>query len=133
MYLVKLKSGNYSPYDTSDHDESGKVITGDVVKATKSRNYQFHKKAFALLNLGHQNQDKYELFEVYRKVITIRAGYYDEAPTKNGEVYFIPKSLSYENMSTDRFDKWYQDVLGVISSDLSTAPKNIEDELINFY
>ena len=133
MYLVKLQSGNYSPYDTSDHDESGKVITGDVVKATKTRNYQFHKKAFALLNLGHQNQDKYELFEVYRKVITIRAGYYDEAPTKDGEVYYIPKSLSYENMGTDRFDKWFQDVLTIIASDLDTAPEKIKKELVNFY
>ncbi|MCH8310002.1 MAG: DUF1367 family protein [Chloroflexi bacterium] len=66
-------------------------------------------------------------------MITIRAGYYDEAPTKDGEVYYIPKSLSYENMSTERFDKWFQDVLTIIASDLDTAPEKIKKELVNFY
>jgi len=133
MYLVKLKSGHYAPYDDKDYDASKKIKEGDVIKGTKSRNYKFHKKAFALLNLAFENQDKYEVFEVYRKVMIIRAGFYDEAPTKNGEVYFIPKSLSFENMSANDFEAWYDATLNIVSKDLDTAPDDINAEIQGFY
>lgn len=99
----------------------------------KARNIKFHRKAFALLNLGFENQEKFELFEVYRKVIIIRSGFYDEAPTKDGEVYFIPKSLSFENMSANDFEAWYDATLNVISRDLETAPDVINEQIQGFF
>lgn len=133
MYLVKLKSGHYAPYDDKDYDLSKKIPEGDVIKGTKSRNFKFHKKAFALLNLGFENQDKFELFEVYRKVIIIRSGFYDEAPTKDGEVYYIPKSLSFENMSAESFEEWYEATLNIIAKDLETAPDKVNAEIAGFF
>lgn len=133
MYLVKLNNGHYLPYDDKDYDLSKKIGEGDVVKATKSRNFKFHKKAFALLNIGYENQDKYEIFEVYRKVIIIRAGFYDEAPTKDGEIYFIPKSLSFENMGAEKFEEWYKSTLNVLSQDMETKPEVIRNEIESFF
>ena len=92
MYLTKTHNG-YIPSDDTSYEQSKKIKVGDEVKASKPRNAKFHRKAFVLLNLGHDNQDIYDQFEVYRKVITIRAGYYDEAPTKNGEIYYIYNSI----------------------------------------
>jgi len=71
--------------------------------------------------------------EVYRKVMIIRAGFYDEAPTKYGEVYFIPKSLSCENMSATDFEAWYEATLNIVSKDLQTKPEDINAELQGFY
>lgn len=133
MYLVKNKSGLYSPMDESDFEESKSVGVGNVVKATKPRNYLFHKKMFALFKLGFDSQDKFDKFEVYRKIILIKAGYFDIAPTKNGEPYYIPQSLAYENMKAEVFEKCFTDVLDVISKETETAPEQIKSELAGFY
>ena len=132
MYLIKLKNGNYAPMDSSDHDESKKVALGDTIKASRSRNWQFHKKAFALLNIGFENQEKYESFEVYRKIITIKAGYFDEVEGKTS-TYYLPKSLSYDKMKAIDFEKWYTDVLDVIAKQLSKKPDEIRSEVEMFY
>lgn len=132
MYLVKLDNGYYAPMYNKDKEESDKIAIGSEVKATKSRNARFHRKAFALLNMGFNNQDKFAEFEIYRKVNTIKAGYYDEVKSKRG-VEYMPKSLSYDKMSAEDFEKWFEDTLLVISQELQTAPEEIQNELSNFY
>ena len=132
MYLVKTNNG-YIPSDDKSYEESKKIAVGTEIKGVKARNIKFHRKAFALLNLGFENQEKFESFEVYRKVIIIRSGFYDEAPTKNGEVYYIPKSLSFEKMSASDFEDWYDATLKVIGSDLESDPAVIRSELEGFY
>lgn len=133
MFLVKLASGNYIPSDDKSYEESSKIAVGTEIRGVKARNIKFHRKAFALMNLGFSNQDKFESFEVYRKVIIIRAGYFDEAPTKHGEVYYIAKSLSFENMSANDFDTFYESALNVISGDLETAPELVIEQISGFY
>jgi len=133
MYLVKLRSGHFAPYDTADHDLSAKIPEGDVVKAAKSRNYKFHKKAFALLNIGFENQNRYEQFEIYRKVIIMRAGYYTMIKDLNNELHPLPDSLAFDKMGAEKFDKWYNDALEVISKDLATAPDIINAEISQFF
>ena len=133
MYLTKLGNGQYTTSDDKSHEESQKIKVGSEIKGVKARNIKFHRKAFALLNMAFENQDKFELFEVYRKVIIIRSGFYDEAPTKDGEVYFIPKSLSFENMSAADFEAWYDATLRVVSRDLEAQPEDINAELQGFY
>ena len=133
MYLTKTKAGHFIPSDDQSYDEAKKIAVGTEIKGVKSRNIKFHRKAFALLELGFSNQEKFELFEVYRKVIIIRSGFYDEAPTKDGEVYFIPKSLSFENMSATDFEAWYDATLNVISRDLETAPDVINEQIQGFF
>ena len=133
MHLIKTKSGTFSPMDSSDHDEASKIPPGEVVSAKRSRNYLFHKKAFALIKLGFENQDKYDSMEVYRKVITIRAGYFDEVVGKDEETYYLPKSLSFEAMSAEKFQQWYDSTLLIISGDMSTQPEVIQAELNSFF
>jgi len=132
MYLTKLGNGHYTPSDDKSHEESQKIKVGSEIKGVKARNIKFHRKAFALLNLGFSNQDKFEQFEVYRKVMIIRAGFYDEAPIAKG-VYFIPKSLSFEKMSATDFESWYEATLDILSKDLETKPEDINAEIEGFY
>jgi len=133
MYLLKLKSGHYAPYDTSDHEASQKIPIGSVVKASKSRNYLHLKKAFALIKIGFDSQDKYESEEVYRKVLTIRSGFFDEVEGKDGKTYYFPKSLAFDNMGQEAFDKVYSAILDIIAKDTQTAPETIRAEVESFY
>lgn len=133
MYLIKDK-GRYVPCSGSDKEASDKIPNGGIVKAQKARNYEFHKKAFALLRLGFSNQEEIQEFEVYRKWITVKAGYYDNVkhPLAIGPL-MIPKSLSYEDMSAEEFEKWYEATLSVLSRDLKFAPEEVEKELENYF
>lgn len=133
MYLVKTKTGYFIPFDDSDRELSKKIGAGEVVKAKASRNFLFHKKAFALLNLGFEQQDKYTNFEIYRKVMTIRAGFYDEVINAMGNVNYLPHSLSFDEMSAEKFSKWYDATIDIISKDISTSPETIKQELDRFY
>ena len=130
MYLIKRQDGSYIPYDDYDRMDSLKIKAGAVIEFKKAhRNYKFHKKAFALLTIGFNNQEKYKTFEIYRKVMTILAGFYDEVPSKRG-VEYIPHSISYEKMSVDSFDSWYAAMVKVVSDDIGVTPEELEDNLI---
>lgn len=133
MYLMKRKDGAYSPMDDNDYQASAKLAPGSVVKATVPRNYKFHKKAFALLQLGFDNQDKFESFEIYRKYQTILAGYFDEVPSKDGEAIPIPKSLAYDAMSAEDFEKWFNATLELIAKQMDTASEKVKAEIESFY
>ena len=131
MYLIKTKSGSYSPLDDSDYEFSKTIKPGSVVSAQPARNFQFHKKAFQLLNLGWENSSD-EPFEVYRMKITIRAGFIEWTKDKNGNKFPLPKSLSYEKMNAETFEKWYKSVLDIIAKDLETKPEEVQVALVGF-
>ncbi|MCR4307035.1 MAG: DUF1367 family protein, partial [Candidatus Berkelbacteria bacterium] len=76
---------------------------------------------------------KYTEIEVFRKILTIRAGYFDEVPGKDGHTYYIPKSLSFESMSQETFQKWYDATLLIVAKDMETQPETIQAELNSFF
>ena len=133
FYLIKNKDGRYSPCYDEDHEASKKIANGTVVKATSPRNYKFHRKIFALFNIAYENQDKVKSLEVYRKIILLKAGFYDEVQDKNGKPYFIPQSLSFDSMSAEVFDKVYSAVLDVVAQEMDTAPEKIKQQIDGFY
>lgn len=133
MFLTKLPSGQYVPSYESDWEHSRKIAVGTEIRATKPRNVKFLRKGFALLDLGHDNQDKFESKEIYRKVITIRAGFYTEVPDLKGAIQFIPDSLSFENMKAETFENWFDATLKVIAGDLELSEDNIMAEIAGFY
>jgi len=92
------------PLYNSDDEKLSKLRPGTeyIWEVKKPRNVQFHRKAFALLNLGFQNQDRYEDVELYREDITITSGFYTMIPsTKFGEV---PKAKSWSFAAMDDFE-----------------------------
>jgi len=95
------------------------------------RNYQFHKKFYALLNMGFQNQDKYDDFETYRAVMTMRAGFYKTVETGKGVVY-LPKSIAFAAMDELEFTELYNKMINLLCKDLDLSQPDIEAELINF-
>jgi len=130
MHLVKLENGHYIPYSDMDYDLSKKVAVGKVVKGTLVRNPAHHRKAMAILNIGFENQDKIESFDVYRKVITIISGFYDNVPGKNGNVP-IAKSLNFATMSQLDFNEFYSAMVIVVANDLKISVEELENNKNN--
>jgi len=129
MYLIKNQFGQFIPADDESHEQAKKIKVGEEVKASKARNAKFHRKAFAIINAGFQNQEKYKTLEVFRKVMTIKAGYHDTVKDKDGNPYFIPQSLSYGNMSAETFEKWYEDTAQVIARELGITAEELKEEI----
>ncbi len=127
MYLVK-DDNYFVPYDTSDKIKFNKLKEGTVVKASQARNVEHHKKAFAILNTGFENQEKYADFDAYRMVTTIKAGYYIEVESKRGKEY-LPKSLSFENMSQADFEEFYESMCTVIAGDLGITTDELKENI----
>ena len=66
------------PLYSSDAEELAKLKQGTnyKFKVSQERNAPLHRKFFALLNLGYENQEFHNNFEDYREVMIMKAGFY---------------------------------------------------------
>ena len=133
IFLKRTIQGFIPLYD-SDYEAAKKIPLGKEVKASikTPRNYQFHKKFFALLNLGFNNQGHYDNFETFRFVMTMKAGFFDSIETHKGHQVFKPKSISFGSMTEEEFVDLYSNMLDVIIEVTGSDKELIENELINF-
>jgi hypothetical protein len=132
--FVKNTLSGLIPLYPSDMEEKKKLKLGQEYKSviTNPRNYEFHKKFFALLNLGHQNTRMEMSFDFYRDYVIMKAGYVQIAITPEGEMY-KPKSISFASMEQSVFEDLYSRAINVIIKDIGATSEEIERELINFF
>lgn len=123
------------PASQHDVDELKKIKNETALRVTvrRVRNYEFHKKYFALLNLAFENWEvpftQHSLtpegfknlreapvkdFDRFRKDVIILAGYYDATYRVDGSVRLEAKSISFANMDEDEFGKLYEATLEAI-------------------
>ena len=121
------------PLYSSDLDEKRKLKIGETyqVEVKRPRNYQFHKKFFALLNIGWENTDVEMPFDTYRRWVTMRAGFYKVYHTPRGELY-EPESIAFSNMDDDTFSEVYERVLSIILKDTGADKPDVEMMLNDF-
>lgn len=106
LYLKRTLTG-FVPADEASQAVARKYKLGDVYRAdvVKPRSYQHHKLCFALLGLTFENQERYTNFEKFRKAVAIAAGHTEELITVDGEVLFVPRSLSYDELDEVEFSE----------------------------
>lgn len=128
MYLRKLPGGTLVP----DNDESAEwlqgIKSGDVISAevAKPRNYKFHRRYFALLNLGfeawspltaeHNGMPVVKNFDRFRKDVAISSGFYELTVNLRGETRAEAKSISFASMSEEEFEQLYQKTITLFLS-----------------
>ena len=104
--------------------EKLKMGGGVRAKITKVRNIGFHRKFFALLNIGFEAWETPEgeyggmkvekEFERFRKDVTILAGYFTPVYNMRGEVRLEAKSIGFGSMEQDEFEAVYSAVANVL-------------------
>ena len=121
------------PLYPSDFDEKRKLRLGQdyEVEVKNPRNVGFHRKFFALLNIGHENTQLDMPMDAYRRYITIKAGYYNAYQTPKG-LFYDAKSISFASMSQDEFEEVFSRVLDKIIEDIGATKEAITEQLINF-
>ncbi|HGF7373654.1 TPA: DUF1367 family protein [Vibrio cholerae] len=125
LNLVK-DMGGLKPLGTDDADLMRKIPLGSLIECeySKKRNPQFHRKFFALLNLGFEYWSPPEKqwkgfkavknFDVFREQITILAGFREVTYNLDGSVKVKAKSISFASMDDSEFEQVYTKVLDVI-------------------
>lgn len=122
-YFIKTTARTLMP--ASDHDAEllQHIKIGQPTKLTfkRVRNYQFHKKWFALLSLAYDywvpdenNQVGEKNFDQFREDIIILCGYYRQSVRLNGDTRVTAKSISFSSMSAEDFEKLYAKTIDVI-------------------
>lgn len=123
LTCIKLPNGTFMPADEASREEASKLKTGQPMrfKATRQRNYQFHKKWFALVGFAYDHWEPAALqdpkfegvkpeknFDRFRKDMIILAGFYDASYRVDGTVRIEAKSISFASMDEDDFDRLYK-------------------------
>ena len=123
------------PLYPSDLEEKKHLKLGKVYSCEFhfERNYEMHKKFFALLKIGCENSQHVEMpLDTYRKYAIIKAGYGIPYKTPKG-IFVDAESISFASMTQEKFEKAYSDVLDFIIKDTGADREFIEDNLINFF
>ena len=102
--------------------QPGDLIAVDM---TFPRNVRFHRKFFALLQVGfdawepgfqatHKGEPIGKNFEHFRKDVTILAGFYEPAFALDGSLQLEAKSIAFANMDDVEFERVYSAVADVL-------------------
>jgi len=78
-----------------------RLVIADV---KKSRNPQFHRRAFVMMNRLHEMSDEEAAFDPWRKWLLIMAGYCTTTGFSNGAVRVEADSMTYESMDQEKFE-----------------------------
>jgi hypothetical protein len=135
LHVIKTQTGLKPAYD-SDYEVYSKIPLNEVfeIEYKKPRNIGFHRKYFALIKLAFENQTDYRNLNDLRRDISIVAGYYDEVVNKvTGEVYKMPKSISFAQMDEIEFSELYERTKDVICKWLGVNDESIEEEIHQYF
>ena len=107
-------------------------LVGKEVQAKISipRNLQFHRKFFAMLEVGRQLSDTEFNAEQFRAVCITGAGWCDYVEHA-GRMVAVPRSISFAKMDEAEFEKLYKDVLDFICNNWVLDYKQV-DQILNF-
>ena len=133
FYGIK-KYGQIVAAGDSDYEVIKRLKEGETYKFTvkKDRNYEFHKKVFALLRIGFQNQSDYICEQTYRKIMIIRTGRFSGAEFQGVQIP-IADSMNYGKMDQTKIENLYNDLLNILIKDMRISSENIESEIVNFF
>jgi exo-beta-1,3-glucanase (GH17 family) len=134
VFLVK-KGMNLAPAYSSDLEHLNTLKNNVVYRADlkRPRNVKHHKKLFALLNCFIDNQEHYSSVDEILVALKIAYGYIDKVKDFYGNEHVVVKSISFESMSQDDFEPFYDFAINLLANYLGCTAEelggNIEEYL----
>ena len=122
LLLLNTRQGLKPMYD-EDYDEKKKLKIDEVYEAEirLPRNLKFHRKYFALLRCAWEylNEKQQTFFkndiEVFRKSLEVTGGWCEPIfDIETGEWHHAPKSISFEKMKEEEFERLYNAVRDIV-------------------
>jgi hypothetical protein len=128
LHLLKTAQGAFVPLAEEDADAAKRFKVGSVTRMELRlmRNSQFHRKFFALIKIAFDlwaetmpAQEYHGLpvtpdFDRFRRDVIIMAGFFRPVWNAKGELRVEAESISFSNMTEERFEQLYSAVINVI-------------------
>lgn len=136
--LCRNTESGLVPMYESDLDNKRRLALGvDYWCEIKlARNYEFHKKFFALIKLAYDNlpeglDARYPNMEALREDLLIRCGYTRRILSRQGYVD-VADSIAFDKLDQTAFEALYRDIWNEISKNFMPLDEAAEEELIRF-
>lgn len=119
-------------------DDDKKIIerigVGEVISIgfSKVRDPLNHRRYFAMITIGFENQIFYGNKRVYRKAMEMRAGYWIEVQLQIGDQIVKrkwPDSIAYERLAEPEFTELKKSVGDEICKDLNMQYGDLQEEI----
>jgi len=140
---IKQPGGMLEPASDMDAEQMNKFKTGNVyeIEMKLPRNPHFHGKVFAFFQycFAHWKSDREFMdekgqFDLFRKNLTVLAGYRNEFYKIDGAVRVEAKSLSYGAMDQDEFESCYQSLIQAAMRYIFTgSDEETYNKLVGFF
>jgi hypothetical protein len=151
--LMRLLFGGYLD-GLSEDDRAGwkkawsrikSLAAGELVRVSFKieRNGPFHRKFFAMLNVGyeawdpgrkhkqHKGMEVAKNFEQFREDVTILAGFYEQTFDLQGRMVLKAKSIKFASMDQAEFERVYSAVADVLLTHVLTKYSRADlDEVV---
>lgn len=143
--MIKTPGGNFQPAHDMDAEKLIKFKTGEhyEVDIPLSRNPAFLRKVMVFFHFCFDHWDgskvhefcsETEQFDRFRKDLTILAGFYIRAERLDGTLRTEAESLSFSNMSEERFQECYSALINAsLKHIFKTADELTYNKLIGFF
>lgn len=140
--MLKAAGGVLAPHDPQAEELMQKLKLGQPtwVDVVRAKNVLLHRKWFVLLQLAFEAWEPPEIkagrfkgtrpeknFDHFRKDVTIYAGFYNVISTLDGRTRVEAKSVSFDSMDQDEFERLYSASINVILQ--LVMPRKTEAEL----
>jgi hypothetical protein len=144
-HVVKRAGPILTPSSDEDKEVLDRLPPGQDVRISfvRVRNLKFHRKWFALARFAYDYWEP-ELpddfhgvkpeknFDRFRKDLIILAGFYDATYQINDKVRIEAKSIAFDNMSEEEFEKLYDKTISVVLKHIcSTLSKEEVDNAVD--
>jgi hypothetical protein len=120
----------FFPTSNADTEVMYQFAEGEVFscEVKKARNYKNHKRFFAMLKLGFENQNDFESEGWFREWVLIKSGNFESCESPTGVMYRA-KSISFASMDEIEFRELYRSVSQVIIDLCGITQKQLEKNL----
>ena len=141
--FIKQYGGVLVPADDIEAEQMSRFKTGEMyaVDIKLVRNPGFHRKVFQFFSFCFEHWACQREFlnesaqkDVFRKNLTVLAGYYDELVNIKGEIRIEAKSLSFGSMQQDEFEQCYSALINAaIKHIFPGSDENTYNQLMSFF
>ncbi len=136
-FIIKSPTGALLPATSVDAEQIAKLKNGEIyeIYLKKKRSNPYLRRWMKLLHYAydiwcetrepviHKGEVVQPNFDRFREDIIITAGFYECTFNINGELRLIAKSISFDKMEQDEFEKLYDASISVILSKVMNNTK----------
>lgn len=120
LALQRTPSG-FAAADEATTELMRKLPIGPVYAADvrRPRDGVAHRRYWKLLSVVRENSDQFESVELLHDYVKLRTGHCTPIANKQtGEIFLVPRSISFSEMDQTQFDDFWQRVVKLVCTEI---------------